>query len=106
MRFMLRMSMPAEQGNAVIKDGSLGPTIQSILEELQPEAAYFTTVDGCRGGYIVLNMEDASQIPAVAEPFFLAFGATIEVDPVMSPEDLAKRLLDNDHLFSLAGLRG
>jgi hypothetical protein len=89
MRFMLRMSMPAEQGNAVIKDGSLGPTIQSILEELQPEAAYFTTVDGCRGGYIVLNMEDASQIPAVAEPFFLAFGATIEVDPVMSPEDLA-----------------
>jgi hypothetical protein len=89
MRFMLRMSMPMDQGNAVIKDGSLGPKIQSILEELQPEAAYFTTVDGCRGGYIVLNMEDASQIPAVAEPLFLAFGATIEIDPVMSPEDLA-----------------
>jgi hypothetical protein len=33
-------------------------------------------------------MEDASQIPAVAEPFFLAFGANIEIDPVMSPEDL------------------
>ena len=90
MRFMLKMSMPMDQGNAVIKDGSLGLTLQSILEELQPEAAYFTTVDGCRGGYIVLNMEDASQIPAVAEPFFLAFGANIEIDPVMSAEDLQK----------------
>jgi hypothetical protein len=88
-RFMLKMRMPMDKGNSVIKDGSLGPTLQSILEELQPEAAYFTTVDGCRGGYIVVNMEDASQIPAVAEPLFLAFGATIDIDPVMIPEDLA-----------------
>jgi hypothetical protein len=88
-RFMLKMRMPMDKGNAVIKDGSLGPTLQSILEELQPEAAYFTTVDGCRGGYIVVDMEDASQIPAVAEPLFLAFGANIEIYPVMTAEDLA-----------------
>jgi hypothetical protein len=86
---MLKMRMPMDKGNAVIKDGSLGPTLQSILEELEPEAAYFTTVDGWRGGYIVVDMEDASQIPAVAEPLFLAIDATIEIEPVMTPEDLA-----------------
>lgn len=90
MRFMIKMDMPVDKGNAVIKDGSLGPTLQSILEKLEPEAVYLCTVDGRRGGYIVLDMEDASQIPAVAEPFFLAFGASVEIEPVMTPEDLAK----------------
>ena len=89
MRFMIRMRMPMDKGNAVIKDGSLGPTLQAILEELEPEAAYFTAVDGCRGGYIVVEMEDASQIPAVAEPLFLAFDANVEIEPVMTAEDLA-----------------
>jgi hypothetical protein len=35
-------------------------------------------------------MEDASQIPAVAEPWFLTFNADVEVHPVMLPEDLAR----------------
>ena len=35
-------------------------------------------------------MTDASQIPAIAEPWFLAFNASIECQPVMVPEDLAK----------------
>lgn len=89
MRFMLKCRIPMDKGNAVIKDGSLGPTMQSILEDLKPEAAYFTDVEGARGGYFVVNMDDASQIPAMAEPLFLAFGATVEIHAVMTPEDLA-----------------
>ena len=41
-------------------------------------------------GYIFLEMQDASEIPAIAEPWFLAFNAAIEIHPVMRPEDLAK----------------
>ena len=31
--------------------------------------------------YIIVNMDDASQIPALAEPLFLGLGATIQVHP-------------------------
>lgn len=90
MRFMLTIRVPLEKGNALAKRGNLGQSIQSILEELKPEAAYFADVEGARGGYIVVNMDDASQIPAIAEPFFLGLEATIQIHPVMTPEDLGR----------------
>jgi hypothetical protein len=39
---------------------------------------------------IFLEMQEASQIPAIVEPWFLAFNVSIEVHPVMVPDDLAK----------------
>lgn len=90
MRFMMKVTIPVTEGNSAAKSGTLGKTIQSILEELKPEAVYFTDVDGKRGGYIFFNMDDPSQIPSVAEPWFLAFNASVDIHPVMLPEDLGK----------------
>lgn len=90
MRFLLKVNIPVEFGNAAAKAGKLGATIQSILAELKPEAVYFTDTNGQRTGFIFLEMQDASQIPAIAEPWFLAFNASIEIHPVMVPDDLAK----------------
>jgi Domain of unknown function (DUF3303) len=86
----MKVSMPGEAGNAAARSGSLGKTIQSILADLKPEAAYFLDWDGKRTGFIVFDMQDASQIPAVAEPWFLALNASVEIHPVMTPADLAK----------------
>ncbi len=55
------------------------------MEELKPEAAYFTDVDGSRGGYLLVNMDDASQLPTRTEPLFFGLGATIRVHLVMWP---------------------
>jgi uncharacterized protein DUF3303 len=91
MRMLLRVSIPVESGNAAVKAGTLGSTIEKILADLKPEAAYFIADDdGNRSGSIVFDMQDQSQIPAVAEPWFLAFNAKISIQPVMTLQDLAK----------------
>ena len=90
MRMLLRVSIPVETGNAAAKAGTLGSTVKRILDDLKPEAAYFMADDnGNRSGSIVFDMKDTSQIPAIAEPWFLAFNATISLRPVMNPQDLA-----------------
>jgi hypothetical protein len=90
MRFMITCRIPVEKGNELLKNGTLGPTVQSIMEDLKPEAAYFVDVDGARGAHIVVEMEEASQIPPSVEPLMLALGAEIEVHCVMVLEDLGK----------------
>jgi hypothetical protein len=88
MRCLLKVTIPVGTGNAAITDGSLGKTIESILADLKPEAAYFSDDGGKRGGFIFFDLKDASQIPAVAEPWFLAFDAQVEIHPAMNLEDL------------------
>ena len=82
--------MDTEKANAVAKSGALGKTIQAIVKELKPEAAYFTDEHGKRTAYIFFDMRNSSEIPAVAEPWFLAFNAHVEFHAVMNPDDLAK----------------
>ena len=90
MRFLLKVNIPVEAGNAAAKAGKLGATIQSILADLKPEAVYFTDNNGQHSGFIFLDMQDAAQIPAIAEPWFLAFNTNVEIHPVMIRDDLAK----------------
>ena len=90
MRMLLKVRMPVEPANTLARAGKLGTTIQAILADLKPEAAYFSDVDGQRGGFLFFDLQDPSQIPAIAEPWFQAFKADIEMHPVMVPEDLAK----------------
>jgi hypothetical protein len=91
MRMMMQITIPVEAGNEAARTGAFGSPFQKIVEALKPEAAYFTAgTSGERGGFIVFDMKDTSQIPAVAEPFFLAYNARVTFYPVMNAEDLAK----------------
>ena len=90
MRFLIKVSIPVDAGNAAIKDGSLPRNIESILATQKPEAAYFYEENGKRTGLICVSLQDASEIPAIAEPWFLAFNASVEIHPAMSPADLDK----------------
>jgi len=91
MRCLLKVAIPVVTGNATISDGSLSKTIESILADLKPEVAYFAGDNGKRTGFIFFDLKDASQIPAVAEPWFLAFDAHVELLPAMNLERRARQ---------------
>ena len=92
MRTMLKVQMSVDAGNAAIADGRLQRVLQATMERVHPEAAYFTTVDGCRGGYIVFDLKDPSDIPAICEPFFTELHAKLELTPCMTPDEVAAGL--------------
>ena len=93
MRMMLRVSVPVETGNEAIDAGALQQTIQSTIEQLKPEAAYFAlNDDGERAGFFVFDMEGSWQLPPILEPLFRNLDATVHVTPVMNAEDLERGL--------------
>ncbi len=92
MRFMLTFHIPVEAGNAAINEGRVGPLLQSVMEKLKPEAAYFGPTNGTRGGHLVINIDDVSQIPAISEELFMKLNASVDLKPVMTWEDLTKGL--------------
>jgi hypothetical protein len=92
MRVMVKFTFPTQETNALVSDGSIGQTMQTIIGNLQPEAAYFCHVDGKRGGYLVANLEEGSELVTKLEPFFLELGAEIETSPVMNADELGAGL--------------
>ena len=94
MRFVMHISLPLEKFNQAVRDGSIGAKMAKILADLKPEAAYFTATDGKRGGFLIVDLADASEIPRFAEPWFLLFDAAVDFMPTMTPEDLARGGLD------------
>jgi hypothetical protein len=95
MRMMLTASIPNEPFNTLVRENKAGQVIGRILEELKPEAVYFTEQDGTRGAVLIIDVADPSRIPFFAEPFFLQFNADCRFRIVMTPTDLGKAGLDD-----------
>ncbi|GAA0658342.1 hypothetical protein GCM10009535_41990 [Streptomyces thermocarboxydovorans] len=92
MRVMLKASMDTEKANEAIRNGTLPKLIGETLEQVKPEAAYFTADHGKRTAILVFDMQDSSQMPVIADPFFLQLGAEISYTPVMNFDDMQKGL--------------
>jgi hypothetical protein len=90
MRMLLHAKFPPRAFNKAVRDGTVGEKIRRILDEAKPEAVYFTDYEGRRGAILVVDIKDPSQVPALAEPWFLAFKADVEFHVAMTPEDLAR----------------
>ena len=89
MRFLLKVSFPVEAANAAARKNGF-KVIRQILEQQKPEAAYFIADGGRRTGILIIDIAAASDIPAIAEPWFLALNAGVEATPAMLPDDLEK----------------
>lgn len=94
MKMLLMVEFPHEPFNALVRSGKVGEVMNRVLETIKPEAAYFTEQDGMRSGIFLIDVEDPSEIPGYAEPFFLNFQANCKFRIVMSQEDLQKAGLE------------
>jgi len=90
MRMLMSVKFPHEPFNTLVRNGKAGEIIQQIINDLKPESIYFTEQDGTRGVVAIVSIDDQSQIPSFAEPFFLNFNADCKFRIAMSPEDLGK----------------
>jgi hypothetical protein len=99
MRMLLKVQMDVEAGNRAIRDGSWAQAMERLTQQVHPEAAYFTAMDGRRTGLIFFDMKDPSQMPAVAEPLFMAVNASIDFSPAMTPDEVQARLQEAAKAF-------
>lgn len=95
MRMLMIVRLPNDGFNPAVKEGTAGTRTKAILEDLKPEAVYFTEIDGKRTVVAIVDMESPSKTPALAEPWYLTFNAEVELHVVMSEEDLAKAGLED-----------
>ena len=95
MRMIMHVDFPLEPFNTLVKNGTVGAALQKALNDVKPEAAYFSEENGKRGGVLIVDVPEPSKIPALAEPFFLTLNANVRFRIAMTPEDLAKAGLES-----------
>jgi hypothetical protein len=94
MRMLVHVKFPHESFNIAVRKGTIGKMMQRILDEIKPEAVYFTEYDGLRSAVLIVDVADPSSVPGIAEPWFLSFNADVEFHIVMSPDELGRAGLD------------
>lgn len=99
MRMMLKVQIDVEAGNRAIRDGSFGEVMDRVMGRLKPEAAYFTAINGKRTALIFFDMQEPSEIPAIAEPFFMTLNAEVELSPAMTAEDVQRGVSEAAEAF-------
>lgn len=95
MRMLLTITIPVEPFNTLARDGVVAHKMGAILEATKPESIYFTGNDSGRGAIAVYDIADGSELPAVAEPWFLTLNAKIEYGAAITPEELMRSGLDD-----------
>ena len=94
MRMLMNVQFPLEPFNTAVRDGTLGRKIQRILEVTKPDSVYFTEQDGKRGATMVVEVKDPSEIPTLAEPWFLTFNAATQFRIAITPQELGRAKLE------------
>ena len=90
MRMLLKAVLDTEAGSETMRRGAVAEVVDRMREDLQPEAFYFFGEDGQRAFFVVFDMADPSQIPALTEPMYQQAKAKVTLTPCMNVEDLMK----------------
>ena len=94
MKMLVNVSFPIEPFKTLVREGRAGIILERIIEEIKPESIYFSEREGNRGATFIVEITDASEIPSIAEPWFLNFEAHCEFRIAMTPDDLMRANLN------------
>lgn len=72
---MLHARFPAEPFNTLVRKGDAGKILQSIVEQVEPEAVYFTEEGGQRAALLVVDLPSPSDIPRHRKAVFQRLAA-------------------------------
>ena len=97
MRTLMKILIPVEAGSKALQDGNLPKLIAEITEQIKPEAAYFFPTEGKRSCFMVFDLNDSSDLPAITESVFQHLQAHIEITPCMNLEDLQNGMMKMSH---------
>jgi len=92
MKFLVRLHMPTEHGNKMLQDPNFPKKLEGVLNQIKPEAVYFTPIEGERGIYMIVNLPSADMIATIVEPLWMTFNCKLDLTPVMELSDLQKGL--------------
>lgn len=94
MQMLINVKFPHKEFNEYVKDGTIGGKIKKILDDTKPKAVYFTEFWGHRSVIMIVDVASESDVPRIAEPWFLLFNADVKFNVVMTPEILEKAGLE------------
>ncbi|WP_421723284.1 hypothetical protein [Bauldia sp.] len=89
-RMMLKVQIPVEAGNRAVADGTMKSIIEDTMEQIKPEAAYFSQEDGLRTIYFVYQVTDNATFAAVHEPLMQGLGARVSDLPALTWDELSQ----------------
>jgi hypothetical protein len=90
MSLLIHARIPTEDGNKMVQDPDFLRKIETYINKVKAEATYFFEANGNRIAAFIVDIQNADQIPVLAEPLFSGMGAHVEFHPVMSLDDLKK----------------
>jgi Domain of unknown function (DUF3303) len=92
MRMILNAEFDTATVNDAISEGRLAAVTEELLDDFQPEAAYFYAHNGRRSLTLVVEVDDAASLPRFAEPLWQQLSAQVEAIPCMTADELREGL--------------
>ena len=86
MRLLMKIAIPTAAENAAVSDPKFNEKLRSLFLKLGAEATYSNTLDGRRFDYVLVDLDDVTQMTAVAEPVFRFLKVKPEFLPEVAPQ--------------------
>ena len=90
MRILVKVQIPTELGNKLVRDHNFIKNIEDYIKKYNVEAAYFAETNGERTVFYVMQLPSPDEIAKAVEPLFQTFNGRVEIHPAMDLADLKK----------------